>query len=240
MSCSLIAQSLYPLSRWLKFFTTALFIQVLFTAPAAALGQPSTLDAELTQALDLEPDLENGRLLFEMCAGCHGAEGRGSRDGVFPQLAGQHRNVIIKQFSDFRLGNRENPSMLPFAEEDALGGPQGISDVAGFLASLPMTQEPGTGPGNNLALGEKLYEDSCSVCHDENAAGFDEFFFPKIQGQHYEYLLRQLIWMQDGQRQNVYVGMLRRISKMTAADLEAVSDYVSRLSPPGEPDDLSE
>lgn len=240
MPCSLVAKMPGLLSRWPKLLAAALLIQALLTAPAVALGVPSSLDDELTQALDLEPDLENGKMLFEMCAECHSPKAWGSVDGVFPQIAGQHRNVIIKQISDFRHGNRENPAMLPFAEADVLGGPQGVSDVAGYLASLPMTPEPGIGPGSNLALGEKVYEENCSVCHDDNAEGFDTFFFPKIQGQHYEYTLRQLKWMKDGSRRNVYHGMLRRIQKMTVADLEAVSDYVSRLPPTGDADELSE
>ncbi len=240
MRCSPFAEMPGLMSGWLKRLAAAMLFQVLLSASAVALGVPASLDDELTQALDLEPDLENGRELFEMCAGCHGPQAWGTADGVFPQIAGQHRNVIIKQISDFRHGNRENPAMLPFAEADILGGPQGVSDVAGYLASLPMTPNPGTGPGRNLALGEKVYEENCSVCHDDNAEGFDTFFFPKIQGQHYDYTLRQLKWMKDGSRRNVYHGMLRRILKMSVADLEAVSDYVSRLPPDVDGAELSE
>lgn len=240
MPCLPVAEISALLSRWLKLAAAALLFQILFPAIAIAMGPPASLDGELTQALDLEPDLESGKELYEMCASCHGADALGSRDGVYPQLAGQHRSVIIKQISDFRLGNRENPAMLPFAEADVLGGPQGISDVASYLASLPMTSEPGVGSGNNLELGEKVYEENCSVCHDESAEGFDAFFFPKVQGQHYEYTLRQLIWMKDGGRRNVYHGMLRRIQKLTMEDLEAVSDYTSRLPPTGDEDELSE
>lgn len=228
------------LSRWLKLGAAALLFQVLFPAPVVAMGPPASLDEELTQALDLEPDLENGKALFEMCASCHGPDAQGSRDGVYPQLAGQHRSVIIKQISDFRLGNRANPDMLPFTETDVFGGPQGISDVASYLASLPMTPEPGVGPEDTFARGEKVYEDNCSVCHDDGAEGFDDFFFPKIQGQHYGYTLRELKKMKEGERKNVYHGMLRRIQKLSMEDLEAVANYVSRLPPTGGEDELSE
>lgn len=238
--CSPVAKSFDVLPRWLKLFAAALLFQGVLTAPAVALGVPSYLDDELSQALDLDPDLENGKELFEMCAECHGAKGQGSKDGVFPQIAGQHRSVIIKQIADFRVGNRENPAMAPFAEADILGGPQGVSDVAGYVATLPMGPAPGTGPGKNLALGETLYAENCSVCHDDNGEGFDAFFFPKVDGQHYEYLVRQLKWMKHGKRQNVYFGMLRRIEKMTVADLEAVSDYLSRLRPPDGAEEQSE
>lgn len=226
-----VNKSLELLSRLLKPCAAGLLLQLLFTVPVAALGKPSYLDEELNQALDLEPDLENGKSLFETCVECHGSEALGSKDGVFPKIAGQHRSVIIKQIADFRVGNRENPSMLPFASGDILGGPQGVSDVAGYIASLPTSGEPGLGPGNDLEHGERLYEDNCSVCHDDNGEGFDAFFFPKIDGQHYRYLLRQLKWMKEGKRRNVYFGMLKRIEKISIRDLEAVSDYLSRVRP---------
>ena len=57
----------------------------------------------------------------------------GAEDGVFPQIAGQHRSVIIKQLADIRAGNRDNPMMYPIAKEAVLGGPQAISDVAAYI-----------------------------------------------------------------------------------------------------------
>jgi len=217
----------------LKLFAASLLFMVLFTVPVVALDDP-TLDEELTQALDLEPNLENGRTLFRNCVNCHTPEAWGSADGVFPQIAGQHRSVIIKQIADIRFGNRDNPTMLPFARENILGGPQGISDVAGYITSLPMNPEPGTGPGNNLEHGKMLYNKSCAKCHGDNGEGDDESLFPRLHGQHYEYLLRQLKWMREGKRRNVYRGMATRIKKMTVTDFESVSDYISRLLPPGD------
>lgn len=201
-----------------------------FTAPAVAQGGP-TLDDELTQALTLTPNLENGRKLYQDCADCHTGKGWGSVDGVYPQIAGQHPSVIIKQIIDIRFGLRENLAMLPFVERDVLGGPQAISDVAGYVASLPMNPDPGIGPGRNLKYGEDLFDRKCAVCHLNDGQGEDEILFPKITGQHYAYLLRELNWMKEGKRRNAFRGMLIRIRKMTAADLEAVADYISRMKP---------
>lgn len=203
----------------------------VFTAPAVAQVDPA-LNEELTQALNLTPDPENGRKLYRNCADCHTEKGWGSADGVYPQIAGQHVNVIIKQIIDIRFGLRENPVMLPYVERDALGGPKAISDVAGYIAALPMDPNPGVGPGKNLKRGEDLFDRKCAVCHLLDGEGEDEILFPKITGQHYAYLLRELTWMKEGKRQNAYRGMLIRIRKMTAADLEAVADYISRLKNP--------
>ena len=38
-------------------------------------------------------------------------------DGTFPQLAGQHTTVLIKQMADIRAGERDNPTMYPFAAD---------------------------------------------------------------------------------------------------------------------------
>jgi cytochrome c553 len=233
MPCSLVAVSLGLLSRLLKLVTAPLLFLVLFTVAVVAQDDP-TLDEELMQALDLESNLENGKELFLNCVGCHTPEAWGSANGVFPQIAGQHRSVIIKQIADIRLGNRDNPTMLPFAQENILGGPQGFSDVAGYIASLPMNPEPGTGQGKDLEHGEKLYKKNCAKCHGDNGEGDDGAFFPRVQGQHYEYLLRQLKWIREGKRRNVYRGMVRKTRKMTVTDFEAVSDYISRLPPPSD------
>ena len=77
-----------------------------------------------------------------------------------------------------------------------------------------------------------MYKKSCETCHGENGEGDDESFFPRIQGQHYKYLLRQLRWIRDGKRRNVYRGMIRRMRRFSDQDFEAVADYVSRLRPP--------
>ena len=84
---------------------------------------------EQDEALHLQGNAENGRDVYEVCAACHLPEGWGLADGTFPQLAGQHHNVIIKQLADIRALNRDNPTMYPFALPSQIGGPQALADV---------------------------------------------------------------------------------------------------------------
>ncbi len=63
-------------------------------------------------------------------------EGWGSKDGTFPQLAGQHHSVIIKQLADIRALNRDNPTMYPFALPSQIGGPQALADVVAYMGSI--------------------------------------------------------------------------------------------------------
>jgi cytochrome c553 len=62
---------------------------------------------EQDEALHLTPNLKNGRDVYEVCAACHLTEGWGTEDGTFPMLAGQHKDVLIKQLSDIRARNRD-------------------------------------------------------------------------------------------------------------------------------------
>ena len=150
----------------------------------------------------LTPDRERGIAVFEVCSACHLTEGWGLDDGTFPQLAGQHRNVLIKQLEDIRQKNRDNPTMYPFALDDQIMAVAGyhegeidpaqlVADVTAYISTLPMNPENGVGPGTDLALGEQLYKDNCVRCHGEKGEGKGAEFYPRIQGQHYAYMLRQ-------------------------------------------------
>jgi len=200
----------------------------------AALAGWNEGGGEQDEALKLKPDLENGLEIYEVCAACHLPEGWGKPDGTFPMLAGQHKNVIIKQLSDIRALNRDNPTMYPFALPKSIGGPQSIADVAAYIAKLPMNPEPGYGDGKDLALGEKLYKENCVRCHGANGEGNEEKYFPRIQGQHYKYLVRQFEWIRDGKRRNANPDMVKQIQGFSDKDMRAVMDFVSRQKPPKE------
>lgn len=189
---------------------------------------------EEDEALKLKPDLKNGREVYEVCSACHLPEGWGQTDGTFPQLAGQHTKVIIKQLADIRALNRDNPTMYPFALPDQIGGPQAIADVAAYIQTLKMNPEPGVGDGTDLELGKKLYAENCTRCHGAQGEGENAKFYPRIQGQHYNYLVRQYQWIKEGKRRNANPDMVKQIQTFTERDTKAVLDYVSRLKPPAD------
>ena len=191
---------------------------------------------EQDEAMTLTPDLENGMDVYEVCSACHLPEGWGTKDGTFPQVAGQHRNVTIKQMADIRALNRDNPTMYPFALPRTIGGSQALSDVAGYIAKLPMNPDNGKGPWEpgtpEYAHGEKLYKDNCVQCHGESGEGIEEKFYPRIQGQHYNYMVRQFEWIRDGKRRNANPDMVKQINAFSDQDMQAVINYSSRLAVP--------
>lgn len=211
----------------------------LLALPAFAAGDVDTSSwnqggGEQDEALHLTPDHENGIETYEVCSACHQLNGWGLTDGTFPQIAGQHYNVIIKQLADIRALNRDNPTMYPFALPSEIGGSQSIADVAEYIANLPMNPENGVGEGDDLEHGAQLYKDNCVRCHGETGEGNNEKFYPRIHGQHYNYLVRQYQWIKEGKRRNANPDMVQQIQTFTDRDTKAVLDFVSRLKPPAE------
>ena len=204
---------------------------------------------EKTEAMHLAPDRERGIAVYEVCSACHLLEGWGLDDGTFPQLAGQHRNVLIKQLTDIRAQNRDNPTMYPFAldeqimtvagyHEGEINPAQLVADVTDYISKMPMNPAPGFGPWAEgtpeFEQGKKLYADNCTQCHGEQGEGSDEKFYPRIQGQHYNYMVRQFQWIRDGKRRNANPDMVKQIKEFSDDDMKMVINFTSRLMPPAE------
>ncbi len=182
----------------------------------------------------LQPNLENGQRIYRSCSICHKPEGWGSKDGLFPQIAGQHLSVIIKQLEDIRSHKRNNKMMDRFSAETSLQGAQDILDVATYIAAMPMTVEGGKGPGTSLKRGREIYHRRCLVCHGKFAEGDAERKIPLLAGQHYLYLIKQFEAIISGKRGNGDPEMIKRTKHISGKNSAAVLDYISRLSPPSE------
>jgi cytochrome c553 len=186
---------------------------------------------EYEKALTLTPDVANGLAIYRECAACHEPEGWGRTTGSVPQIAGQHRKVVIKQLADFRAGNRDSVLMVPYATVESIGGTQAVADVAEYISTLEINVDNGKGPGTNLALGEKLYTKHCMECHGANGEGSNENLAPRIQAQHYKYLKRQFEWIRDERRRNASEEKVALNLTLNEEEMSAVLDYTSRLLP---------
>ena len=195
----------------------------------------NTLPTEKVEALRLKGNPKAGQADYKAyCEGCHLPTGNGNPDGSIPQLAGQHRTVLIKQLADIRSGLRYNPTMYPFARQ--LSDAQAIADVAAYIATLCIPLDDGIYPGpdaaRQIADGKILYDRECAQCHQSNGEGLMEMFYPVLAGQHYQYLLRQMTEIRDGKRTNVPSEMFRVITKYDNAQLIAIAAYQASLTTP--------
>ena len=174
---------------------------------------------------------QKGKEAYIMCAGCHLLSGSGKNDGSFPQLAGQHSSVIIKQIDDIKNGLRDNPPMYPFAA--ALTDNQKIIDIATYLEGLCQAADQGKYTGldkKDLAeIGKNLYQDNCVECHKDQGQGDALKFYPKLAGQHYGYVLRELHLIQKNLRRNGNPDMIKLLQNYNEQQLKSLAVYISEL-----------
>jgi len=183
---------------------------------------------DVTELIHRPVDLARGKDAYRICRGCHGADGARRGAEGYPQLAGQHRKVLIKQLLDIRAGRRDSPKMQPFVDPEVVRLEE-IGDIAGYLAQLPPPRDNVKGSGKALKRGERLYARDCAACHGARGEGVADRFYPSVAGQHYPYLYAQTLESRNLGRRNGNPEMVRVLKNYSLADIAAVSDYMSRL-----------
>jgi cytochrome c553 len=196
--------------------------------PLAVHGSPVP-QQEFDQVLRSKPDLEHGEALFAACAACHGSQGGGVADYTVPAIAGQRFRVIARQLVDYRHDKRWDLRMQHFADQHHLSGPADIADVAAFVSRMPIVNAPDHGSGEFLQHGGELYARLCAACHGAAGEGDDRLDVPRLAGQHYAYLLRQMHDAVEHRRPNFPPDHIRLLKRLDFTDLTGVADYLSRL-----------
>lgn len=200
----------------------------LLLLPVAALAV-ATARQELQQALHSKPNLDRGAELFRNCAVCHGPMGGGTLDGGVPRIAGQHVSVLAKQLVDYRHDRRWDIRMEHFADKHHLVDSQAIADVANYVHFLVIESPPGVGDGALVDHGAGVYKQKCQSCHGASGNGDAREMIPRVAGQHYEYLMRQIYDAADGRRPNFSPVHVRLLARLERADIVGLSDFLSRM-----------
>jgi cytochrome c553 len=183
---------------------------------------------ELADALKATPSPVKGEQLFAQCMACHGADGGGEANGSTPRIAGQHFRVLVKQLVDFRHGTRWDFRMEGMADRHHLAGPQDIADVAAYVSALRQPGNRGIGSGEFAADGARIYAGECQSCHGVQAEG-RETGIPRLAGQHYAYLMRQMYDAVDGRRPPLSRLHSKRLAPLDFEQVRAVSDFLARI-----------
>jgi cytochrome c553 len=178
-----------------------------------------------------KPDLAAGEgKATTVCAACHSADGSRGMP-IYPILQGQHPEYLVKQLNEFKEGKRKNAIMNGMA---AALSPEDMRNIAAFYASKKA--KDGVAKNKDLvALGEKIYRGgiakkgvpACAGCHSPNGAGIPAQF-PRLAGQHSDYIKTQLTSFRQGERTN-NVQMSAIGANLSDKEIEALSDYVAGL-----------
>jgi len=179
-----------------------------------------------------KPDLAKGEAAFtaKACAACHNADGN-SAVPANPKLAQQHPEYLLKQLEEFKSNKRKNPVMSGMA---ATLSEEEMRDISWFMAAQKL--KPGFAKDKDLvALGERIYRGgiadrsvpACAGCHSPNGAGIP-VQYPRLGGQHAEYVANQLIAFREGVRLNS-VPMSGVAKHLSDREIKAVSDYIAGL-----------
>jgi cytochrome c553 len=163
-------------------------------------------------------DITAGEQKAATCMGCHGPKGKSS-SAQWPNLAAQQSPYIINQLNAFKTGTRNNPMMQSMAANLSDGD---INNLAAYYSSQPPVS---AGGDPNLVKSGQAKASMCLGCHGSSAEGNGQF--PRLAGQHPDYLVRQLSSFKEGVRKN---GHMQAIAGTLAEeDMKALAAYFGSL-----------
>ncbi|MEP6722122.1 MAG: c-type cytochrome [Variovorax sp.] len=223
----------------MKLFAQFLLAALMGVAASASLAadEHAAAPAAAAPAKPAKPDPAKGDTLFnastptiQSCASCHNADGNSSIPAN-PKLAQQHPEYILKQLQEFKAGKRKNAVMTPMASHLS---DQDMRDIAWFVGAKKVK----TGfskDKDTIAMGEKIYRGgiadrqvpACAGCHSPNGAGIPAQY-PRLGGQHADYIVTQLTAFRDGGRLNA-PQMTGVAAKLNDREIKAVADYIAGL-----------
>jgi cytochrome c553 len=193
--------------------TTIVFAALLATAAGSAAAQTATANAAAAAPAKAA-----------LCAACHGEGGR-STIPTNPILAGQTSRYLYLQIRDFQEGRRSDPQMTPIIKDVTREEARELADW--FSRQKPPIQTFKVDQ-EKAKLGKVKADDTlCTMCHLGGFKGQNEI--PRVAGQHYEYIVKQLKDFKARRRTNDAGNMTSVSGTMSDADIENVAHYLVGL-----------
>lgn len=194
----------------------------------------------LSSSLLAKGSPEAGKAISSTCVACHSQDGN-SVIPMYPKLAGQYENYLMKTLLAYKaLAKPESEAathksanaqimytqIMNFSEQD-------LQDLAAFYSSQTITK--GETQPNYYDLGRKLYMGgdlargipACVACHSPTGMGNNQADFPKLSGQHSEYIKAQLMSFKNDERVNQMMQIVAK--KLSEEEMAAVASYASGL-----------
>ncbi|MBK0391754.1 c-type cytochrome [Ramlibacter algicola] len=171
-----------------------------------------------------------------MCLGCHNIIGyQASFPEVHkvPMIAGQNAGYIEAALHAYKGGERKHPTMRGIA--DALSD-QDIKDIAAYYSKLgleggtKLADKPGDEPSPQVAA--LLQKANCVSCHGANFSKPIAPNYPKIGGQHADYLFVALKQYKTDNnaavgRNNAIMGAIAK--QFSNAELKSIAQYLGSI-----------
>jgi len=169
------------------------------------------------------------KLAVGVCGTCHGVQGN-SQQPKFPRLAGQSANYLAAQLKAFRGQSRGDPDALGYMWGMASQLDDATIDALARYYSGQRAERSASGRSELATRGKEIYEHgiesegvpACAGCHGPDAHGIADF--PRLAGQHSQYILKQLGSFQTNMR-NVAV-MHGVAQNLRLAQMQAVAAYL--------------
>lgn len=190
-------------------------------------------------------DAKRGEKLVASCAACHGKTGN-STAPTFPNLAGNGQKYLAKQLRDIKAKRREITEMTGLLDNNS---DQDLQDMAAYYASQDAAltgakdSEVRLNSGeitSALKLGKKIYRGgniktnvpACTGCHSPTGSGNNPAVYPRLSGQHADYIAKQLYDFRAGKRVNDGDSQVMRevAANMSDAEIEAVANFIAGLN----------
>jgi len=193
----------------------------------------ASVTAFSAHAQEIKGDAKAGGQKIAMCIGCHGIHGyQASFPEVYrvPMISGQNAKYIVASLNAYKKGERKHPTMRGIA--DSLSE-QDMADLGAYYEQHakvePVTKTPKVPDAKVAAL---LQKGACISCHGDNFNKPIDPSYPKLAGQHKDFLFVALksyktenlsTW---GRSNGVMGGIAKQFSN---AELKAMSAYIASL-----------
>lgn len=184
------------------------------------------------------PDVAGATLAQQVCSNCHGVTGS-SRSPNFPNLAAQPAAYLTAQLEGFRSQQRTDPAGFEYmwGLSRHLNDRQ-IGELAAYYTAQTPQPQRHEGDPARIAAGRQIFEHGlpdksvppCGSCHGTDGAGRANF--PRLAGQHADYVVKQLTVFQRTNQRPEGAVMKTVAHSLSAEDIHAVAEFVQSLASP--------
>jgi cytochrome c553 len=187
------------------------------------------------QAQEIKGDAQAGEKKNAMCIGCHGIVGyQASFPEVYkvPKISGQGGKYIAQALLAYKKGDRKHPTMRGIAESLT---DQDMADLAAYYESsgrIEGAAELAKAADGSAKAMDLVAKGACMSCHGDSFSKPIDPSYPKISGQHADYLFVALKSYKSEPssktgRNNAIMGGVAK--QFTNAELKVMANYIGGL-----------